>query len=309
MINKKFKGEAALLINTIIWGGTFVFIKDSLSSVTPMTFIFLRFTIAGVLFLLFYKKIFKEFNPKAITAGLILGLLYFAGFALQTIGLNTTSATKSAFITGTFVVFTPILQIIISKRVPRRGNIIGIFLVLFGLILLSSKGDSWLSVIYELGSTFSIGDYLTLICAILFSFYIIYLDRVSSRNYNYWLLVFLQIIVTAIGGFIFSFFNNIPYNFNDIVSNGNLVFALLYTSILATIITTTLQTKFQKYVTPVKTSIIFSLEPIFASIFAYFIINEHITGFGFIGCILIFTGLLVSELMDNKKVLMSEQQG
>ena len=88
---------------------------------------------------------------------MILGLLYFGGFAAQTIGLNYTSATKSAFITGTFVIFTPIFQIIIEKKLPSKGNIIGIILVAGGLIFLSSKGTHFLDIIHELGTNFNVG--------------------------------------------------------------------------------------------------------------------------------------------------------
>jgi drug/metabolite transporter (DMT)-like permease len=77
---------------------------------------------------------------------------------------------------------------------------------------------------------------------------------------------------------------------------------VLYTSLLATIITTTLQTKYQKYTTPSKAGIIFSLEPIFAAIVAYFLLSEKISNFGYIGCIFIFCGLLISEMMDKNNV-------
>jgi drug/metabolite transporter (DMT)-like permease len=77
------------------------------------------------------------------------------------------------------------------------------------------------------------------------------------------------------------------------------IFAVIYTSLLATILTTTLQTKFQKYTTPAKAGIIFSLEPIFAFVVAFFLLSEKITNLGFIGCIFIFCGLLISEVMDK----------
>jgi drug/metabolite transporter (DMT)-like permease len=80
--------------------------------------------------------------------------------------------------------------------------------------------------------------------------------------------------------------------------NKDVIFAVIYTSLLATILTTTLQTKFQKYTTPAKAGIIFSFEPIFASVVAFFLLSEKISNFGFIGCIFIFCGLLISEVVD-----------
>ena len=127
------KGEYALLFTTVIWGGTFAIIKSALGSISPMMFLSFRFSIAAIIFLPFVFGRLRKLDAESIKGGVILGLLYFGGFAAQTLGLNYTSATKSAFITGTFVIFTPIFQIIIEKKLPGKGNIIGIILVAGGL--------------------------------------------------------------------------------------------------------------------------------------------------------------------------------
>ena len=173
---------------------------------------------------------------------------------------------------------------------------IGIILVLSGLIFLSSKGSSFFDIFSEIGKNFNIGDFFTLLCAIAFALYIVYLDIVSHRC-DYKMLVFVQIAVTGLLGWLFVFvlsatgLETISFSLNGMV-----IFTVVYTAIFATIVATTLQTKYQKVVTPTKAAIIFSLEPIFASLFAFLIIGEKLSGFGFIGCIFIFTGLLVSEL-------------
>jgi drug/metabolite transporter (DMT)-like permease len=114
-------------------------------------------------------------------------------------------------------------------------------------------------------------------------------------------LVFIQIALTAVGGILFtSVFavtgvENIRFELNTYV-----LIAFGYTAILATLVTTILQTRFQKYVTPTKAAIIFSFEPIFAALFAYLLINERLGSFGVIGGIFIFAGLLVSEIFDKR---------
>jgi drug/metabolite transporter (DMT)-like permease len=297
---KQFKAEGALILTTLIWGGTFVVIKESLSFVSPMVFISSRFLFATLLLLPFAYKIFKGTSLMEIKGGLLLGFLYFMGFATQTAGLNYTSATKSGFITGTFVVFTPIFQLIIEKRKPSKWNIIGIIFVVTGLIFLSSKGTSFFDVFTEIGGNFNFGDFLTLLCAIFYSVYIVYLDIISKKA-KFMPLVFIQISLTAVGGLIFLFIfsaagiENIRADFNTYV-----IIAILYTSLLATILTTSMQTRFQKFVTPTKAGIIFSFEPIFAATFAYLLIKERIGSFGVIGGIFIFAGLLVSEIFDKK---------
>lgn len=297
---KKFFNEGALVLTTLFWGVTFVVIKLSLADVSPLLFVSLRFTLASLILLPFMYKFFKTYTREILIGGIILGLLNFAGFATQTIGLKFTSATKSGFITGTFVIFTPIFQLIIEKRTPRKENIFGILLVLLGLAFLSSRGNSLFDVFTELGENFNVGDFFTLLCAMVFAAYIVYLDIISQKI-DYKPLVFIQIIVTGICGWIFTYFLSVwgleRFSFQ---LNNTLIFGVIYTALFATVIATTLQTKYQKFVTPTKAAIIFSLEPIFAALFAFLIINEKMSYFGFIGCIFIFTGLLVSELLGNR---------
>ena len=298
---KKHIGEAALFSITIFWGVTFAIIKLALNDISPMLFIAIRFLFAALLILPFLLKPLLQSNIDVIKAGIFLGLLYFIGFATQTVGLYYTTATKSGFITGTFIIFIPILQLILERKTPGKGNIIGIALVIIGLILLSSKGVTVLDILSELGSNFNVGDFLTLICAIFYALYVVYID-IITRKYDYKALIILQVLFTGLAGFIFTILfdaagiENLRYDFNKAV-----ILVILYTAIFSSILATVIQTKYQKTVTPTKAGIIFSLEPIFAALFAFFIIQEKISSFGIIGCIFIFTGVLVSELLDKNK--------
>jgi drug/metabolite transporter (DMT)-like permease len=129
-------------------------------------YVAVRFFVASILFsALFFRRI-RTIPKDAIEKGLVLGVLLFAGFVLQTVGMKFTTASKSAFITGLMVVFTPIFQLIIERKAPKIGNCIGVVLVAVGLYLLTSPK----------GSEFNIGDALTLVCAVLFSIYTVYLS-------------------------------------------------------------------------------------------------------------------------------------
>lgn len=297
---KKYIGEFALLFNTLIWGGTFALIKNALTDISPMLFLALRFSIAALLFLPFVYSSLKKTNRQTLIAGSILGIFYFSGFAAQTFGLNLTTATKSGFITGTFVVFIPILQLIIEKRKPKWFNVFSVLIVLLGLIMLSSKGENIFEFIKQLGSDFNFGDFLTLLCALLFAFQVVYVD-VFTRKYEYLPMVFVQLLITGVGGFILSYIfsisslETVKFTFNSAVTT-----AIIYTAIFASIIATVIQLKFQKTVSPTKAGIIFSIEPIFAAVFAYFLLSEKISNFGLVGCVLIFIGLIVSEIFSVK---------
>ena len=297
---KKYFGEGALLFNTLIWGGTFALIKSAFEDISPALFLALRFSIATLLLLPFIFNVLRNVNKQTIVAGSILGIFYFTGFAAQSVGLNLTTATKSGFITGTFVVFIPILQLIIEKRIPKWFNVLSVILVLLVLIMLSSRGENVFEFFSQLGSDFNLGDFFTLICALLFAFQVVYVD-VFTKKYDYLPMVFIQLLITGLGGFllagIFSVtgIELIKFNFSN-----NIIFALLYTSVFASILATIIQLKFQKNVSPTKAGIIFSIEPIFAAIFAYFLLNEKISNFGLIGCVLIFAGLIISEVLSVK---------
>lgn len=297
---KKYVGEGALLLNTIIWGGTFALIKNALTDISPLLFLGIRFLLAAAILFPFIFNILRKTDKNTFIAGSILGLFYFLGFATQTIGLNYTTATKSGFITGTFVVIIPILQIIIEKKKPKWYNVVSIILVMIGLIFLSSSGENLFQFLNELGSDFNIGDFLTLICSVLFAFQVVYVD-VFTKKYDYMPMVFIQLLITGLGGFLGSFIlSSSGLEVVKITLNSSVIFALIYTSVFASIIATILQLKFQKVVSPTKAGIIYSFEPIMAAILAFFIVGEKISKFGMFGGVFIVIGLLLSEILENK---------
>ena len=299
---RKYLGEAALLLATIIWGGTFVIIKNSLDDASPMLFITMRFSLAAVLLIPIFLLRKKHFSKKLLYEGMVLGVFLFLGFSTQTVGLKFTTASRSGFITGLMVVFTPILQLIIKRKPPTKGAIVGTILVFLGLAFLSSGGNSILTLFTELGSNFNFGDFMTLLCAIFFAFQIVYID-IISRKFDFWSLLFVQLATVAVLGIISTLlFDATSIEKIKFVSTDYLWFGVLYTGLLATLVNIAIQTKFQKEVTPTKAGIIYSFEPVFAATFAFFLLNEKITNFGFAGGALIFLGLLVSEAYDTLKL-------
>lgn len=296
-MNNKYASELILIFVTLLWGATFVIVKEALDDISSMAFIAVRFILAAIILLPYMLK--RIFSKSAIIGGIIVGVFLFLGFAAQTVGLKYTSATKSGFLTGTAVIMIPLLQILIEKRAPTKGVIIGTIIVLIGISFLSSGGSSILNLFEDLGTNFNLGDGLTLVCAFFFALYILFLDIESSKH-DFWILLFVQIVTTALLSVSFLFiFSAVGLEEIRVNVTNNLITAILYTAIFATLITTALQTKYQKNVTPAKAGIIFSFEPIFAAIFAFFLLGEKITNFGYLGAGLIILGLFVSELYEN----------
>ena len=278
------KSEFFLLTTTLIWGSTFVAMKIGMTGMSALMLIASRFAMTSLFFLFFFHRKVFPIPLSALVKGVILGSFLFLGFVAQTVGLNYTTASKSSFITSVMVVFVPILQYVIERRPPTAGNILGILVVCTGLWLLTSPA----------GSTVNIGDALTMVCAVLFAFYLVYLDIVSKEMGEIQ-LTFLQVSTCAVlawGGVLLTEKPTIP-------SSQEALLALCYLTIFATLITTFVQTKYQKHTTPTRAAIIFTIEPVFASIFAFLILGEQIGALGIVGGALIVGGVLLSELSDS----------
>lgn len=283
-MNKQTRAEVVLLSLTIIWGSTFVFLKIGLQDLSPMLMTGTRFLAATLLFLLLFGRKLFPFPRSAVRKGTFLGLLLALGFLAQNVGLNYTTASKSAFITSLMVVFVPVLQLLIVKRAPTIGNVLGIGVVVAGLWLLTSPE----------GAEFNVGDLLTLVCAIFFGLYIVYLD-VASRAMSAAQLTFLQSATCAVVAMVVSVL------IEDVVlrPTPSLILTLGYLTLLATVLTTFAQTKFQKDTTPTRAAVIFTIEPVWASLLAYAVLGERLGALGILGGALSITGVLISELSDR----------
>ena len=277
------RAESYLLSLTIIWGSTFVLTKFILIDASPFVYVALRFFSASLLFAMFFFRRLRTISKDGVAKGLVLGVLLFTGFMLQTIGLKFTTASKSAFITGLMVVFTPIFQLIIERKAPKIGNIIGVVLVALGLYLMTSPT----------GSEFNIGDALTMVCAVLFSIYTVYLG-VYGKDHDPAHLTIMQFASTAIlAAIAIPFLETAHLNLTS-----RFLFNITYLAVMPTVVALYIMAKYQKYTTPTRSAIIYSMEPPIAAIFAFFIIGEQIGMIGIVGGMLILSGLIVSELSD-----------
>jgi drug/metabolite transporter (DMT)-like permease len=282
-LTPRTRAESYLLSITIIWGSTFVLTKFILENASPFVYVSLRFFTASLIIAaLFYRRL-RTISKDGIAKGLVLGVLLFIGFMLQTIGMKFTTASKSAFITGLMVVFTPIFQLVIERKAPKMGNILGVMLVACGLYLLTSPK----------GSEFNIGDALTLVCAILFSIYTVYLG-IYGKDHDPAHLTFVQFASTALLASI-----AIPFfEMAHLILTSDFLLNLAYLAIMPTVVALYVMAKYQKYTTPTRSAIIYSMEPPIAAVFAFFLIGEQIGIYGIIGGTLILAGLIISELSD-----------
>ncbi len=283
-MTRQSKAELALLATTFVWGSTFTFVKVSLPDISPILMGAVRFGFASAFFVLFFAKTIFPLPQGALAKGSLLGLFLFVGFISQNIGMQYTTASKSSFITSLMVVFVPFFQYFVERRPPTLGNVLGIAVVLIGLWFLTSPS----------GAEFNLGDGLTLFTAVVFALYIVYLD-IASKAMSPMQLTFLQSASTAV----FSFVTAVGFEHMVFNPSRSMLLSLAYLTVFATIITTFVQTKYQKETTPTRAVIIFTVEPVWASIIAFIILGEQLGSLGLLGGALIITGVLVSELSDK----------
>jgi drug/metabolite transporter (DMT)-like permease len=261
----------ALAGAALLFGATFVVVKEAVAVLPPLAFVGWRFLIGAVALLLLGtprgRFIWRD--------GLVAGVLLFAGFALQTAGLAETSASNSGLITGLYVVFTPLLAAVVARHGVGMGTIAGTATAFGGLALLT-VGD---------GMTFAVGDLLTVGCAIAFAGHIVVLARVAFRHP---VIPFtaIQLLVTALLSLAGSALTEgFP------LPTGEVLPALIMTGLVVSGGAFLLQVWSQTVIGPTRTAIILALEPAFAAAFAAWILSERLDTRGWIGAALILTGI------------------
>lgn len=282
--SNRLTAEIFLFGTTFIWASTFVVLKWGLENISPLLLTALRFSLAGGLFILIFPKALLTVSRQELWKGGFLGFLLFMGFAFQTVGLEYTTASKSAFVTGLLVVFTPFIQILVERRMPTAGNIFGVVTAFAGLWLLTAPA----------GGSFNRGDTLTLLCAVAFSVYIVYLD-LASRSLHVLRLTVIQVLSVALFSWFAVWFLETP----SIEVNAASIGIVAYLAVAATMLTGYIQTRYQKETTPTRAAVIYTVEPVWAALFAALALGETLGPSGIAGGGLILTGVLISELSDK----------
>jgi len=267
---------------TLIWGATFVVVKGALRDASPLPFLAVRFTLAGVLlFLVIHRGLVSR---QALGAGLVLGIFLFAGYLLQTAGLLYTTPSKSAFITGFAVILVPFMQVVHGFPV-RAATIAGALLGLGGIYFLLVP--SGLRAVNR-------GDVLTLFCAVSFAIHIVLVGS-YTRRYSFRQLAPVQVL--AVGLLAAA---ALPLNLDfRLVWTVRLILALLATATLATGFAFAVQNWAQRFTPPAHTALIFALEPVFAALTSRLVMGEGFGGKTFLGAALILAGMVVSEVWGS----------
>jgi drug/metabolite transporter (DMT)-like permease len=278
---RNLQAQLGLTFAAFIFGSTFIVMKDAVRVMAPLPFLSLRFLVGAVALgavLLVRKPVapsVSDIGRFALPAGVAL----LSGYAFQTIGLQYTTGSVSAFITYLLVVFVPLFVLVLTRVLPPPLVLLGVLIAFVGLFLISGSGG------LKLGK----GEFLTLLCAVGFAAHIMTLDRVGRRIDALW-LAFIQMAVVSIGCGAMGLLTG------GWVLNAKVILAAVYLGIMASAVAFFLQTWAQRRLEPTRTALLLMLEPVFAAIAGYFIAHDQLGLRGIVGGLLILLGVIAAEL-------------
>ena len=284
--NAKLLATAGFLFITMIWGGSFVVMKNSVDLVPPSYLLALRFTLAAAFMALAFPGRMKKLDRGSLTCGLIMGIFLTLAYLFQTYGIKYTTASKNAFITALYVVLVPFLYWKISKKRPGLNQIAAGLVAVIGLSLLTLKHESGINL----------GDALTFLCGVCFAVHMICTEEYTKRC-DPILLAMVQVAAVGVFNWLLAPFLDGPGAFDPaILLHKSLILGLLYLSLICTTVGFLIQTVGQKYLSANTVSLLLSLEAVFGTLFSVSFLGEVLTGRMILGCVLMFSALLLSEL-------------
>jgi drug/metabolite transporter (DMT)-like permease len=283
----RWRADLALVLVALMWGATFVIVKRALTEISTFYFLAIRFTLASLCLLALFAGAFRAAGWNAVLRGLrggaAAGVFLWLGYTLQTFGLKYTTAGKSGFLTGFYIVLVPPIAAVVFRKRPQWIEVAGILVATAGIFLLtlpSVQGEFHVNP----------GDLLTIGCAVAYAFHLLVLGYYSQRE-RFEAVTFGQIATTALLSAV-----ALVLEPPKVVWGANVLFALVVTAVFATAVAFALQTWAQQYTTPTRTALIFALEPVFALAAAVLIGGEALTIGGLAGGALILAGILAVEL-------------
>ena len=275
----RFAAEGALVVAAMLYGVTFPLVHDALDDISPFAYLVGRFSIAVLFVAPFALLSLRDAHDRrlVVRVGVVAGLVLFGGYATQTVGLQYTSPSTSAFITGLYVVLTPVVEAIAYRRTPRASTWVGIAIATVGLYLLTGAS-------LDLGR----GELLTFVCAVLFAIHIAYLGAYTRRvpsapftGIQLAMVALLSVPPAAVDGI------------------GTLtalaVFAVVFTGVACSAIALPLQLWGQRRIPAARAALILLAEPVFAGIAGY-VNGERLGALRITGAAVILVGIAVSEV-------------
>jgi drug/metabolite transporter (DMT)-like permease len=282
----RLMAEMGLVLAGVIWGGNFVLVKVAVERMPPFYYLGLRFLVGAVVLAPFCIGRLRRLDRRGWLLGLGIGVLLFGGFALQTVGLQTTSPGISGFLTSLYVILVPLVLGVVAGRWPSLWLWLGIAMVMGGLTVLSLFG--------RVGG-FGWGEGLTILANLFWALHILGVAYACTR-YSATALVELQLGTCAVLALISTFAFERPALFPGWEATG----AVVWTGIMGGVVAYMLMTVGQRHTPPTLAGVLMSLEAVFALVFGLAFGFDTLTARMVIGFVLVFAGTTVARLGSEK---------
>lgn len=288
-MTKSKSATLGVLFVSFIWGVEFVLIHNAIAILEPHSFNVARFGVAS-LFVGLCMPLGKKrdsLDRRMVTHGCLLGGLLYLGFTFQTFGLLYTTVSNCGFITSLSVVLVPVMAYLLLGERPRLLTMAGVGVAAAGLYLLTAAGDG----------PFNLGDVLTLCGAAMFALHIVYTGR-YGREHEALSLTLVQLLTVTVLSLGSALVSEDWQRLLDVgvVGNPSVLFAVFVASILGTGLAVMLQTLAQGHLSSTRVALVYSLEPVFAALTAYLVLNEQLPAAAGVGAAMILAGIVLAEL-------------
>ncbi|UHS57128.1 DMT family transporter [Agrobacterium vaccinii] len=285
----RIQANLVLLLAAAIWGGGFVAQSTAMANIGPFWFVGLRFAIAALAVLPFAMAESSRMKAKPSAGDMksffLVGIALFLGATTQQVGLLTTTVTNSSFLTALYVIFVPVIAVLIYRRHPHWIVWPGALMMLCGIFLLSGGAVTRLTT----------GDFLSITCAFFWAIQITLAGRFVMQSNRPLALSCTQFAVCAVLSMIIGAFIE-PINYNAIAAS---ITEILYVGLVSSGLAFVLQVIGQRYTTAPQAAIFLSSEALFGALFAAIFLQEAIPSAGYIGCAIIFAAILLVELVPE----------
>jgi drug/metabolite transporter (DMT)-like permease len=283
---KESKVFSSLMLTLVaaIWGGAFASMKGTLERLDVNSFLAWRFAIATIVLILIKPSVLRRFNLDFIKKGALIGLFLGSGYIFQSFGLTLTTVSNTGFITGLYVVFTPVVAALALKKNITRIEWLAVFMATIGLALLSLKG-----------LTFGLGEFLVLVSALFFALHIVALGE-WSKGLDTYALTVLQLGTCAL----LTFAASLKSGFKAPPDSG-VWWSIIYTALFATALAFIVQTWAQSFIKPSSVAVILAMEVVFAAAFGIWLLSEPLTLRIALGGLLVMASMYLIILLDQRK--------
>lgn len=287
------RAELALIALALIWGTSHVITKNILIVHTPFFYTSWRFGLAALCFGLLFAGHLRRAKLQQVAQGALLGLLSFAGIVFYSVGLMFTAASKAGFITGLYLVFTPLLAFLFFRQRPQTDHLVGLTMAVIGFGILSYP---------QSGASFNRGDFLILLAALAWAAHISATSAFASKS-DTKTLAAIQVFVVALLALAahFALRNATGFSLAQLEARTNTiqsgVFAqIVYMALVVTFLAALLQTWAQGKIAATQAVLLYALEPVTAAVFAWAMLGERLTWQDIFGAVLIVLGIFISRL-------------